>query len=167
VKSMAANDTRRGEWSRLSDYLLVLVFGFVLICLPIPLLSGAVRPAATGLLQVAGMIITAAGGVVALWCAFSFALIGRGTPAPFAPPRRLVTRGPYRFVRNPMYIGVEIAFVGAAAFYNSLPLLGYTGLLCLASHFFVVCYEEPKLRRTFGNEYEAYCARIGRWWPRP
>ena len=65
-------------------------------------------------LQVAGMVIGAAGGMVALWCVLTFAVIGRGTPAPFAPPRRLVTRGPYRFVRNPMYIGIGLILAGAA-----------------------------------------------------
>jgi protein-S-isoprenylcysteine O-methyltransferase Ste14 len=116
-------------------------------------------------LQVAGMVIGAAGGVVALSCVLAFAVVGRGTPAPFVPPRRLVTRGPYRFVRNPMYIGVGLTFAGAAVFYKSLPLLGYTGLFVLASHLFVVCYEEPALRRTFGQEYDAYCGRVRRWWP--
>jgi len=116
-------------------------------------------------LQVAGTVIGAAGGGVALWCVLAFAVVGRGTPAPFAPPHRLVTRGPYRFVRNPMYIGVGLTFAGAAVFYKSLPLLGYTGLFVLVSHPFVVWYEEPALRRTFGQEYDAYCGRVRRWWP--
>lgn len=65
-----------------------------------------------------------------------------------------------------MYIGVGLTLVGAAIFYKSLPLLGYVGLFFLASHFFVVWYEEPTLRRTFGDEYEAYSRRVRRWWPR-
>ncbi len=119
-----------------------------------------------GVLQVTGIVLGLAGGVLALWCVSSFAFVGRGTPAPFAPPRRLVTRGPYRFVRNPMYLGVGLTLAGAAAFSKSLPLLGYTGLFFLASHLFVVWYEEPHLRRTFGHEYEAYCRQVRRWWPR-
>ncbi len=145
-----------------------LFIGFVLIYLPGRLLSwtGIVRPAAIGVPQVAGMVIGAVGAAVALWCIFTFATIGRGTPAPFDPPRRLVIRGPYRFVRNPMYIGAGLALASAALFYESLPLLGYAGLFLLATHVFVVLYEEPTLRRTFGQEYEAYCRQVGRWWPR-
>jgi protein-S-isoprenylcysteine O-methyltransferase Ste14 len=144
-----------------------LFIGLVLIYVPARLLSwsGIVRPAAIEVQQVAGMVTGAAGAAVALWCIFTFASIGRGTPAPFDPPRRLVIRGPYRFVRNPMYIGAGLALASAALFYESLPLLGYTGLFFLATHFFVVWYEEPTLRQTFGQEYEAYCRQVRRWWP--
>ncbi len=144
-----------------------LFIGLVLIYVPARLLSwsGIVRPAAIEVQQVAGMVIGAAGAAVALWCIFTFASVGRGTPAPFDPPRRLVIQGPYRFVRNPMYIGAGLALVGAALFYESLPLLGYAGLFFLATHLFVVGYEEPALRRTFGQDYEAYCRQVRRWWP--
>jgi protein-S-isoprenylcysteine O-methyltransferase Ste14 len=145
-----------------------LFIGFVLIYLPARVLSrsGIVRPATIGVPQVAGMVLGAAGAAVALWCIFTFATVGRGTPAPFDPPRRLVIRGPYRFVRNPMYIGAGLALASAALFYQSWPLLGYAGLFSLATHLFVVGYEEPTLRRTFGPEYEAYCRQVRRWWPR-
>ncbi len=145
----------------------VLFIGFVLIYVPARLLSwsGVVRPATIGVQQVAGMVIGIAGAAVALWCVFCFASSGRGTPAPFDPPRRLVIQGPYRFVRNPMYIGAGLALASAALFYESLPLLGYTGIFFFATHLFVVWYEEPTLRRTFGQEYEAYCLQVKRWWP--
>ncbi len=144
-----------------------LFIGFVLIYLPGRLLSsmGIVRSAAIAVPQVAGMIIGAVGAAVALWCIFTFATIGKGTPAPFDPPRRLVIRGPYRFVRNPMYIGAGLALASAALFYESLPLLGYAAVFFLATHVFVLLYEEPTLRRTFGQEYEAYCRQVRRWWP--
>ena len=144
-----------------------LFIGLVLVFVPARLLSwsGIGRPAAIEVPQLAGMIIGAAGAAVALWCIFTFAFIGRGTPAPFDPPRRLVNRGPYRFVRNPMYIGAGLALASAALFYKSLPLLGYTGLFFLTTHLFVVLYEESTLRRTFGQEYEAYCRQVRRWWP--
>jgi protein-S-isoprenylcysteine O-methyltransferase Ste14 len=144
-----------------------LFIGFLLIYLPARVLSwsGLVRPA-IAVPQVTGMLVGAVGAAIALWCIFTFATIGRGTPAPFDPPRRLVIRGPYRFVRNPMYIGAGLALASAALFYESLPLLGYAGLFFLATHVFVMLYEEPTLRRTFGEEYEAYCRQVGRWWPR-
>ena len=144
-----------------------LFIGLVLVYVPGRLLSwsGIVRPATIGVQQVAGIAIGAAGAAVALWCIFTFASVGRGTPAPFDPPRRLVIRGPYRFVRNPMYIGAGLALAGAALFYESLSLLGYTGFFFLATQLFVVGYEEPALRQTFGQEYEAYCRKVRRWWP--
>jgi protein-S-isoprenylcysteine O-methyltransferase Ste14 len=145
-----------------------LFIGFLLVYLPARFLSwsGVVAPTTTGAPQIAGMIIVTIGTAIALWCVFTFVFIGKGTPAPFDPPRRLVIRGPYRFVRNPMYIGAGLALLGAALFYQSLPLLGYTGLFFLATHLFVVLYEEPTLRRTFGDEYEAYFRRGRRWLPR-
>jgi protein-S-isoprenylcysteine O-methyltransferase Ste14 len=109
------------------------------------------------------MIVGGLGAAVALWCVFTFVFIGKGTPAPFDPPRRLVIRGPYRFVRNPMYIGAGLALTGAALFYQSWSLFAYTALFFLATHLFVVFYKEPTLRRTFGPEYQAYCRRVGRW----
>jgi protein-S-isoprenylcysteine O-methyltransferase Ste14 len=145
-----------------------LFIGLVLIYVPMRLLSwsGVVRPTSIEIQQVAGMVIGTAGAMVALWCILTFASIGRGTPAPFDPPRRLVIQGPYRFVRNPMYIGAGLALAGAALFYGSLPLLAYTGVFLLMAHLFVVWYEEPTLQHTFGKEYESYCGRVRRWWPR-
>lgn len=144
-----------------------LFIGLVLVYLPARLLSwsGMVRPPEVHAQQVAGMVIGAVGATVALWCISTFAYVGRGTPAPFDPPRRLVMRGPYRFVRNPMYIGAGLALVSAALFYESLALLGYAGIFFIATHLFVVSYEEPTLRQTFGQEYEAYCHQVRRWWP--
>ncbi len=145
----------------------MLFIGLLLIYLPGRLLasSGVVRPEVVGAPQIAGIIVGVIGAVIALWCLFTFAFIGKGTPAPFDPPRRLVAAGPYRYVRNPMYIGAGLALLGAALFYMSLSILIYAGLFLLATHLFVVTYEEPTLRRTFGEEYEAYCHRVGRWWP--
>jgi len=145
-----------------------LFIGLVLVFLPAQLLPspGIARPETIGALQVVGMLVAIGGGAIALWCILSFAVVGRGTPAPFDPPRRLVLRGPYAVVRNPMYIGAGLALAGASLFYRSLPLLGYTAAFFLVTHLFVVLYEEPTLRRTFGADYEAYRRRVGRWWPR-
>jgi protein-S-isoprenylcysteine O-methyltransferase Ste14 len=144
-----------------------LFVGFLLIYLPARVLAaaGIVRPPQIGAPQIAGIIVGSSGAAVALWCIFTFATIGIGTPAPFDPPRKLVIRGPYRFVRNPMYIGATLALTGAALFYRSLPLLAYAAAFLVVCHLFVLVYEEPTLRRTFAAEYEAYCQRVSRWLP--
>jgi protein-S-isoprenylcysteine O-methyltransferase Ste14 len=144
-----------------------IFIGLVLIYVPARLISwsGITRPESIGVPQIAGMVIGGCGAVLTLWCVFTFAFIGRGTPAPFDPPRQLVVRGPYRFVRNPMYIGAALALAGAVFFYRSLPLLVYTVLFVLITHLFVVVYEEPTLGRTFGTEYEEYRQGVRRWWP--
>ena len=144
-----------------------LFIGFLLVFLPGRVLewSGVRRPAALGLTQVVGLAIVILGAALALWCILTFVFVGWGTPAPFDPPRRLVVRGPYRYVRNPMYIGAGLALAGAALFYGSWPLVGYTALFLLLTHLFVRLYEEPTLRRLFGAEYEAYSRRVKRWQP--
>jgi protein-S-isoprenylcysteine O-methyltransferase Ste14 len=114
-----------------------------------------------------GTVVAVGGAAIAVWCILSFAVVGKGTPAPFDPPRRLVVRGPYAAVRNPMYLGAGLALGGASLVYQSLPLLGYTVAFFLVTHLFVVLYEEPALRRTFGTDYDSYCGRVRRWWPHP
>jgi protein-S-isoprenylcysteine O-methyltransferase Ste14 len=145
-----------------------LFIGLLLVFVPGRILafSGIVRPTGLGLPQLAGIILGVAGSVLALWCIATFAFAGKGTPAPFDPPRRLVAQGPYRHVRNPMYLGAALALSGAAVFYLSIPLLGYVGLFLLATHGFVVWYEEPTLARLFGGDYQSYCGRVRRWLPR-
>ena len=146
----------------------VLFIGFFLVFLPARVLerAGIQAPASFGLPQVAGGVLAAAGMVLALTCVGAFAVIGKGTPAPFDPPRRLVTRGPYALVRNPMYLGAWLALGGAALYFHSTALLLFALGFLAATVAFVHGYEEPALRRKFGVEYEAYCTRVGRWWPR-
>lgn len=145
-----------------------LFIGFLLVILPGRLLtwSGVIRPAALGPVELAGIVVALLGASVALWCILTFAFAGKGTPAPFDPPRKLVVQGPYRCVRNPMYLGAGLALGGGAIFYRSLPLLGYLLLFLVVTHLFVVLYEEPTLRRSFGRDYETYLAQVGRWLPR-
>jgi protein-S-isoprenylcysteine O-methyltransferase Ste14 len=144
-----------------------LFIALVLLYLPAQTLAwaGVARPERIGPPQVLGGLVGLAGALVAAWCILAFAVVGRGTPAPFDPPRRLVVRAPYRFVRNPMYLGAGLALAGAALFYRSGALLAYAGGFLLAMHAFVVGYEEPTLRRTFGEDYEAYRRQVRRWLP--
>jgi protein-S-isoprenylcysteine O-methyltransferase Ste14 len=144
-----------------------LFIGFLLVFLPARVLSmsGIAQPASFGAAQTGGLVVAASGACLALWCIFTFLVVGRGTPAPFDPPRRLVVVGPYGCVRNPMYIGAALALSGAALFYESWELLAYAGAFLLVTHLFVVAYEEPTLRDTFGPPYLQYCGRVRRWWP--
>src|SRR6185295_15862711 len=136
-----------------------LFIGLLLLFLPARIVSstGITQPSALGAAQVAGMLLGAAGAALALACILTFVFVGRGTPAPFDPPRRLVVQGPYRHVRNPMYLGAVLALAGAALFYQSIPLLSYAALFLVVMQLFVLLYEEPTLRRTFEQDYEAYC----------
>jgi protein-S-isoprenylcysteine O-methyltransferase Ste14 len=144
-----------------------LFIGFLLVFLPARVLSwsGIVRPSGIDAQQVVGGVVAASGAILALWCILTFSVIGRGTPAPFDPPRRLVAEGPYAVVRNPMYVGAALALAGAALFYRSWALLGYCAAFVLVMHLFVVLYEEPTLRASFGEPYVRYCRRVRRWWP--
>jgi protein-S-isoprenylcysteine O-methyltransferase Ste14 len=127
--------------------------------------AGVARPQRLGVPQLVGIVVTVAGAMLALWCVLSFAIFGRGTPAPFDPPRRLVVRGPYRHVRNPMYLGASLALLGAALFYQTGTLAAYGAIFLVLVHALVVVCEEPTLRATFGGDYQAYCRRVRRWWP--
>jgi protein-S-isoprenylcysteine O-methyltransferase Ste14 len=91
---------------------------------------------------------------------------GEGTPAPVAPTMHLVVGGTFRHVRNPGYIAVLSLLVGQALLFASVAVLLYALIVALAFHIFVVLYEEPTLRRQFGDAYEAYCRDVPRWLPR-
>jgi protein-S-isoprenylcysteine O-methyltransferase Ste14 len=142
-----------------------LFVGFLFIALPQRVLaaSGVGAPAAMGAWQIAGLGIGTLGAILGAACILTFVFVGRGTQAPFDPPRALVASGPYTFLRNPMYLGGAAAMAGAALYYQSWALLAYVITFVIAAHLFVVAYEEPTLRRVFGRDYDAYCARTRRW----
>lgn len=144
-----------------------LFIGAFLVFVPGRILARVgITPVATvGLPEVAGLIVAAVGFGLALACVLTFAFVGKGTPAPFDPPRALVIAGPYRYVRNPMYIGAGTALLGAALYYHSTALAGYALVFLLITHLFVMLYEEPHLRRVFGQAYEDYRHHVHRWIP--
>jgi protein-S-isoprenylcysteine O-methyltransferase Ste14 len=144
-----------------------LFVSFVLVFVParVLALAGVTSPPTFGSLQLAGMILSAAGAALAAWCVLTFVVVGHGTPAPFDPPRRLVIRGPYRFVRNPMYIGAGLALIGASLFYRAWVLLIYVALLWILTHTLVVFYEERVLGQMFGRDYATYRRQVRRWLP--
>lgn len=112
-----------------------------------------------------GAVLMLGGALLALTCATCFVVRGRGTPAPFDPPRALVIVGPYRYVRNPMYVGGLLTWLGLGLLWGSWFVLALTAVLALIVHLFVVLYEEPTLRRLFGADYDAYCRSVHRWLP--
>src|SRR5258708_19636531 len=99
----------------------------VLVFIPEQILiaTGITRPAQIRPSHWVGLVLVVLGGALAIWCILTFALVGKGTPAPFDPPRKLVAAGPYRWVRNPMYIGAGVALSGAALFYHSAALMAF------------------------------------------
>lgn len=112
-----------------------------------------------------GLIPCIFGVMIYVWCAWNFTFVGRGTPAPFDPPKELVVKGPYRYVRNPMYVFVALALIGEAIFFETTILILFAALAIVFCHLWVRLYEEPSLKRRFGQSYERYCERVSRWLP--
>jgi protein-S-isoprenylcysteine O-methyltransferase Ste14 len=143
----------------------ILVPGTVAGYVPSVLLGGFKRPQG-GVLMWLGALCMVLGAAVYFRCAWEFAVRGLGTPAPIAPTKFLVTTALHRYVRNPMYMGVALVIVGEAAFFGALHLVEYAALMLLIAHLFVVFYEEPTLRRQFGESYEEYRRSVPRWIPK-
>jgi protein-S-isoprenylcysteine O-methyltransferase Ste14 len=112
-----------------------------------------------------GLVIALGGAAVALWCVGAFALVGKGTPAPFDAPREFVAVGPYRYVRNPMYLGAAAVIAGAALVLRSPSALAVAPFFLTLAHVFVSLYEERTLEGRFGESYRRYKASVNRWLP--
>lgn len=121
---------------------------------------------ATPVLRAAGIALILAGSAVVINAFVRFVVNGLGTPAPVAPPEHLVVTGLYRHVRNPMYVGVLAVIIGEALLLGRWELLVYAAIAFACMYTFVRGYEEPQLRRQFGQEYETYRAAVPEWWPR-
>jgi protein-S-isoprenylcysteine O-methyltransferase Ste14 len=113
-----------------------------------------------------GALLIAAGIPVLFESFGRFALQGIGTPAPIFPTQNLVVKGFYHYVRNPMYVAVVSVILGQALLLGNIRVLAYGIFVWLAMHLFVLIYEEPTLRKSFGAEYETFCAHVPRWIPR-
>lgn len=112
------------------------------------------------------VIVIALGAALYIWCVCLFAVVGRGTPGPWDAPRRVVAAGPYRWVRNPIYLAALLVVLGEAWLFLSLPLVLYAAALAISFHLLVTGYEEPMLRRRFGDTYVEYVRTVPRWIPR-
>jgi len=116
--------------------------------------------------RIAGALLILLGSIGLLDSFIRFALQGLGTPAPVFPTRHLVITGLYRYVRNPMYVAVVSTILGQALLFGNLRLLAYGATVWFFFHLFVLLYEEPVLKATFGSEYERFRAEVPRWIPR-
>jgi protein-S-isoprenylcysteine O-methyltransferase Ste14 len=119
----------------------------------------------TSLTRVAGGLLLVVAIPLFLEFLWRFVEEGHGTPAPVAPTERLVVGGTFRRVRNPGYVAVVGILLGEALLLGSVVLLAYAAGIWLIFHLFVLLYEEPTLRRQFGEEYETYCHNVPRWLP--
>jgi protein-S-isoprenylcysteine O-methyltransferase Ste14 len=142
-----------------------LFMGFMLVYVPLRwiLARGTEVSMPLGLI---GVLPLALGLGVTLWCVWEFATRGQGTPAVFDPPKKLVTRGLYSYVRNPMYIGATLLLIGLGILFASRAILIYALAFLVITHTVVVLYEEWALSRKFGGDYLAYKQAVPRWIPR-
>jgi protein-S-isoprenylcysteine O-methyltransferase Ste14 len=116
--------------------------------------------------RIAGVLLIVTGAPMILDSFGRFAIQGLGTPAPVLPTKHLVVTGLYRYVRNPMYVGVAATIFGQGLLFGNIRVLEYGLFVWLAFHLFVLGYEEPTLRGTFGAEYEEFRRNVPRWIPR-
>jgi protein-S-isoprenylcysteine O-methyltransferase Ste14 len=157
---------RQTNWVLVKTLIFTVVApGTVTVVVPYLLLSPRAE-FEMGMARFAGVVPIVPGAIGLLWCAWDFVFTGCGTPAPIDPPKVLVAKGLYRWVRNPMYVTLGLVLGGEAILFQSLRLLAYALLAWLACHLFVVFYEEPTLRKKFGAAYEAYRQAVPRWIPR-
>lgn len=145
----------------------VLVPGTVTIVVPLLLLSSSVPqpPGLFGVFRYVGFVLILLGSLIYLCCAWDFLVAGRGTPAPLDPPKELVDRRLYRYVRNPMYIGVMSILFGESLLFESVVILIYSVVVFCGFFLFVLLYEEPTLMRQFGSSYGRYLELVPRWIP--
>ena len=116
-----------------------------------------------GLQNYTGAALFGFGFIILIVCVASFAVYGNGTLSPADQTKRLVIRGLYNYSRNPMYVGVMLMLIGETIFFKSVNLLFYAGLILLAFSVFVRYFEEPRLRKDFGEEYKLYFKKVRRW----
>lgn len=142
----------------------LIVPGAVGVYVPLLLAVGA-RPVGAPAVLVS-LLLFATAGALYLWAVANFAWRGRGTPLPLDAPKELVIQGPYRYTRNPMYLALFSALLGWIVLFQTLIILLYSLALGTIVRLFVIRYEEPHLRQTFGKAYEDYAAQVPRWIPR-
>jgi protein-S-isoprenylcysteine O-methyltransferase Ste14 len=146
---------------------ILLVPGFLLGVVPVLVIPKIPDLAlASGPWNMAAILFWITGVATLAWCAVDFVRKGSGTPLPLDPPKELVVSGFYQYVRNPMYVGALLIQVGNIIWFGSLAQAVYWLFLFIGFNLFIRANEEPYLRKTFGERYEAYCQEVPRWIPR-
>ena len=110
-----------------------------------------------------GLFIFAVGFILMLICIANFAIRGKGTLSPADPTKKLVISGPYRYSRNPMYVGVTMMLIGESIYFQSYVLWAYSLFIFIAFNLFIIFFEEPRLQDDFGSEYNEYVKKVRRW----
>jgi protein-S-isoprenylcysteine O-methyltransferase Ste14 len=146
-------------------YMTGFLLFFAWLALRVRTLDRLLQVTLPGGVEILGVVLMLAGGGLGLACASTFIVRGKGTPAPFDAPREFVAIGPYRYVRNPMYVGGLILLAGFGLYERSISILLMALVLFPVVHLMVVFYEEPTLRKLFGATYEEYCRTTERWVP--
>ena len=156
--------------SILSHLISIIVLpGTMAVLIPYLLFLYIPNPEITGnynLLTYAGAVILTTGGLLFLWSVISFIIYGKGTLAPWAPPKELVVSGPYSYVRNPMILGVILIITGEALILNMISILIWAMFFFVLNTLYFELVEEPRLERKYGESYVKYCRKIKRWMPR-
>ncbi len=119
-----------------------------------------------GLSQTLGIIVILIGIVFLIYLLKIFKVIGKGTPVVIEPTTKLIIIGPYKFVRNPMYLTHLFVFLGMFLYFGRILLLLYLILSWIAFHLFIVMWEEPQLKKRFGESYLDYIEKVPRWFPK-
>lgn len=147
--------------------ILYLVFeaGVFALYIPLALLCNGPR-IETGIFSFLAIPLWLLGSIIILRSFWDFTFRGRGTPLPADPPKALVVTGFYRYVRNPIYVGALLIFLGYFLWFGYWKLLLYAVFAFIGVHFYLILYEEPNLRRKFGAGYEEYLQHVPRWIPR-
>jgi len=164
---MTARNARSSVWLAARSLLWTVLFpGFFAGYVPWRFFGlNRVHVGVSSPVQLLGLLLTGAGAVLLAACIVEFARSGRGTLSPVDPPRHLVVRGLYRYVRNPMYLSVTAIVLGESLLTRSAALGAYWAIWFVCVNVFVIYYEEPTLRRQFGASYDEYVKRVGRWIP--
>jgi protein-S-isoprenylcysteine O-methyltransferase Ste14 len=147
--------------------LLYLILEAGLFALYIPLAFLRIGPRVEiGDISYLAILLWTIGSLMVLQSFWDFTFKGHGSPIPIDPPKELVVTGFYRYVRNPIYAGVLLIFLGHFLWFGYLALLIYAIFSFVGVHFFVVLYEEPTLKRKFGAAYVEYLKHVPRWLPK-
>ena len=146
----------------------IVVPGVAAILVPYWLLTqtAGTWPTKIGLYEVFAIFGVLLGFGIVVWVSYTFVRFGIGTPVPLDPPDRFIVRGLFRYVRNPMYVGALSILLSEALFFRSAWLLLYAFGLWLALHLFLIVFEEPQLKKRFGESYLTYQRSVPRWLPR-